>query len=412
MNIFKNATSIKLVATEAFSTLSSQLFFFVIPLIAITTMNATTSDVGYINTAMGLGTFIFLLLLGPLCDIRKTHLLLSFISVLRFFILLFTAYLLATKKLDILCVCVSVFFVAGISAIYESTISSYSEKIIDKDKLHNINSWMGGLRTIADVATGTVSGLLLSVSSGYLTIIIISILFFLSALGPLSFHKKINEKNNERGIENLKVEFNDLFHGLRIILSDKSHKSINLSIIQFNLFTSIIFSTYIIYCINVGSMSVLDVGFAGSIGGIVGLIGIPMSNFISKKIDFKKIMMITLFFPGVIGCLIFFIPRSDQLVKMILLGLVLGLWSITILINISAFETFKQKTISYESIGRYSAASRCITWGIEPVGALLVAFFSPYIPLNIILIISLIGIAFSPIWIFLSNVPKKLLIHI
>ncbi|WP_241575788.1 hypothetical protein, partial [Rosenbergiella nectarea] len=122
MNIFKNATSIKLVATEAFSTLSSQLYFFVIPLIAITTMNATTSDVGYINTAMGLGTFIFLLLLGPLCDIRKTHLLLSLISVLRFFILLFTAYLLATKKLDILFVCVSVFFVAGISAIYESTI--------------------------------------------------------------------------------------------------------------------------------------------------------------------------------------------------------------------------------------------------------------------------------------------------
>ncbi|WP_241630452.1 MFS transporter [Rosenbergiella nectarea] len=412
MNIFKNATSIKLVATEAFSTLSSQLYFFVIPLIAITTMNATTSDVGYINTAMGLGTFIFLLLLGPLCDIRKTHLLLSLISVLRFFILLFTAYLLATKKLDILFVCVSVFFVAGISAIYESTISSYSEKIIDKDKLHNINSWMGGLRTIADVATGTISGLLLSVSNGYLTIIIISIFFFLSALGPLSFHKKINEKNNERGLENLKVEFNDLFHGMRIILSDKSHKSINLSIIQFNLFTSIMFSTYIIYCIKVGSMTVLDVGFAGSIGGIVGLIGIPMSNFISKKIDFKKIMMVTLFSPGVIGCLIFFIPRSDQLVKMILLGLVLGLWSITILINISAFETFKQKTISYESIGRYSAASRCITWGIEPVGALLVAFFSPYMPLNIILIISLIGIAFSPIWIFLSNVPKKLLIHI
>lgn len=395
--------------TEAFSTLSSQLYFFAIPLIAIMSMDATASDIGYINTAMGLGTFIFLLLLGPLCDLRKTHLLLSLISIIRFFILLGTAYLLGKNQINLLFMCVSVFFVAGVSAIYESAVSSYSVKVIEENKLHNINSWLGGLRTIADVATGTISGLLLSVSSSYVTILVISIMFLISAFGPLSFHKKIINKNSESGIEDLKVDFNDLFHGLRIMLADKSHKSINLSILQFNLFTAMILSTYVVYCIKIGGMSVLDVGLSGSIGGILGLMGIPASNYFSRKINFKKLMMLSLFVPGVIGFLMFFIPNNNHLFKVVLLSLFLGLWSISILINVSAFETYKQKTIQFESIGRYSAASRCVTWGIEPVGALLVAFLSPYISLNIVMIISLIGIALSPIWIYLSKVPKKLL---
>lgn len=399
-------TAVKLVATEGLSSLSSQLLFFVLPLIAITTLNATPSDVSWINTGIGLGTFIFLLLLGPLCDIKKTHLLLSYISMLRFILIFIAGYLLSKGQLNILTTSVIAFFIAGISAIYESAISSYTPKIIHKNNLHKINIWMGGLRTIADVATGAVSGILLSISSSYVTFFIIGLMFLISAIGPLTFHKKINDSNAQNNVGDLKYEFKNITHGVKLIFKNPIHKKINLSIVQFNLFTATLFSLYVIYSMKNGGMGVLDIGISGSIGGIIGLTGILISNKLSEVVGLKKIMALSLTLPGFFGLLILFIPDATSSIKVILLSLALGLWSVCILVNVSVFETYKQKTIPHQSLGRYSAASRCITWGVEPLGAFIAVMTSPYIPLNIIICFSLVGVMLSSIWIYLSDLPN------
>ena len=50
-------------------------------------------------------------------------------------------------------------------------------------------------------------------------------------------------------------------------------------------------------------------------------------------------------------------------------------------------------------LGRYSAASRLFTWGIEPVGALLAALAVTYAPISVVLTIAFGGIFASGFWV-------------
>ncbi|SPJ32790.1 hypothetical protein KSP9073_00791 [Kushneria phyllosphaerae] len=401
-------STIQLISTEGLSTFSSQLFLFSLPIIAVSFLKLSDSQVGLINTSIGIGTLIFLLFFGPLCDIRKTHLLLSSLSLARCLLIAAASYMIATGILNFYTLAIISFFIAGLSAIYESAISAYIPKVIPGNDLHRINSWIAGLRTIADIATGSVAGILLSYAGASWSLLFISIAFLLSCLGPLSFNKKINKNDGESNNgKEIKKEFKSIFSGFKLIFEAPAHRKINIGIAQFNFFTSIIYSFYVIYCIRYADMSAIDIGISGSIGGVIGLIGILLSDRLSSFFSFKKIMFFSLFVPGVSGMLIVYLPIAFPQIKIAVLSIVLGVSSICVLVNISIFETYKQKTIEIKNIGKYSAASRCITWGIEPLGSFIGTLMVYFLPLNIVLILACLGVTASPFWLFTNIIPDK-----
>lgn len=53
------------------------------------------------------------------------------------------------------------------------------------------------------------------------------------------------------------------------------------------------------------------------------------------------------------------------------LGFSLGFWASYVMVNIAGTETLKQILVPNEAIGRFSSASRVLTWGIDTVGAAL-----------------------------------------
>lgn len=408
------STKSKIVFSELMSTLSSQIIFFCISVFlyfcisvfAVKYLYASSTEIGLLNTAAGLGTFLFLFLLSPLTDIKRTDIFLIILSIFRSIIAFYLVYLTLQNSLSITLLALFAFLMMGITALYESAFSAYIPKIVKTNELTSINSWIAGLRSAADIAAGSIAGFLMSYFGAYTAFLFVGIFYLLSTLGPLSFKKFFDKKSLEKSPP-LKLWFSDTFHGFNILFNNPVQKNLNIGIVQFNLFTAIIQTMYILYLIRYAEMNEFEIGVSSSIAGIIGLSGVFLANIFFKNYNFKKIMGLSLFIPGLSGLLVVILPAIPEIFKSIVLGLSFGIWALCVIINITGFETLKQQTISETSLGRYSSASRCLTWGVDPIGALLGTFLALFLPLSWVLILACIGVFLSSFWIFFNPIFDK-----
>ena len=61
----------RLWACEGVSVLSAQMLIFALPIVAVSTFQATDAQIGLINTFVGLGLLTFLILGASLTDLRR-----------------------------------------------------------------------------------------------------------------------------------------------------------------------------------------------------------------------------------------------------------------------------------------------------------------------------------------------------
>lgn len=389
-----------IITTELISLFSAQMLFFIIPIIAITTLDATNSQVGIINTFAGLGVLVFLALLSPLADTSRKDRILGLISLIRGIISATATYALLTDSLNFFYLCILVFFISGLTALYDSAFSAALPEIIKKKELSKINNWIAGLRAAADIGAGSLAGLSLAFGGAAVTLSTITVLYILSSLGSFSL-KNLFDKENTAPSET--ISLNTVFLGFKILYTNPVQLRLNLGIAHFNIFTTLIQTLYIAYMIRHAHMNEVQIGIASSIGGALGLAGVFIAAPLIEKLSFKTLMSTTLLVPGLAAFGIFLIPDFPPVTATLALGVSLGFWIASTLINISAFETLKQLTIQPHHIGKYTSASRLLTWGLDPVGAALAAAAALIMPLDLIMLIGSIGIATSSLWIIASK---------
>jgi len=412
---FRDSHKRKILSAEFASLLSAQIIVFAVPMVAVTTLNSSNSEVGLINTFAGLGVFFFLALLSPLSDVARKDFLLGFISLVRGMITAIVAYSLLENSLNISLLCAFVFFIAGSTALYDSAFSAALPILVEKDHLSKMNSWVAGLRTATDIGAGSIAGIGLAIGGATSTFALVAALYFLSSLGPFSL-KTYFVTSPPSNSSDQSLGPNSFLQGFRILISNPIQFRLNLGIAHFNIFTTIIQTMYIAYAIRYAHMSEVQVGLAASIGGALGLTGVFMASPLIEKLSVRTLMSATLVVPGLAAFAIYFIPSLTPSVATIVLGTALGVWAASILINISAFETLKQLMISPIDIVKYTAASRLMTWGLDPIGAGLAAAASLVLPLDAVMMLGSLGIITSSCWIFFSkrmiNVPIPKIGHL
>jgi hypothetical protein len=65
------------------------------------------------------------------------------------------------------------------------------------------------------------------------------------------------------------------------------------------------------------------------------------------------------------------------------------------MVNITGTETLKQLLIPLEALGRFSSASRVLTWGIDPIGAALAGVLALFLPTGAVLAAASSGVVIS-----------------
>lgn len=399
----------RLWACEGVSVLSAQMLIFALPIVAVSTFQATDAQIGLINTFVGLGLLTFLIVGASLTDLRRQDKLLGALSLARAMICGFAAFAAATDALALWHLLIIGFAISGMTALYDSAFSAVVPQVVHTHHLGKANSWIAALRSAADIGAGSLAGILLSYTGSATLFCLLMVFYAIASIGPFSLRPifkrkpKLNSSNHHVFSQIMGAR-----EGIRFLLSDPIQRPITLAIAHFNLFTSAIQALYVVFALRYANLSAAEIGVAASIAGVIGLCGVFISDWSIKKIRPVVLLSVTLALPVLSGAGILILPLLDQFASMLVLSASLGLWACAVLVNVAASETLKQQLVPEAILGRVSAAIRLLTWGVDPIGAGLATLAVLYLPIHSVLMISIIGIGASVSWLLTSSRLRKL----
>lgn len=392
---------------ELLSFTSTQFILFLLPVIAISSLNLENSRIAAINVFTGLGTLIFLLLLQNLGDSKKKILILSICSLIRALLCFLASYLLFQGNFNIFLLLSFSFIISGTTVFYDSLFSSLIPSVVDKSQISRANRWFASLHSVADIAVGAAAGVAFELLGEHTLFIIFALLYIFSLIGPISSVKsyKLTVYTEESDSEDKYLGY---WAGFKYLFKDGIQLPLTKSIVYFNIITSGIQAVYIIYLLRSANISVLNLGIASSLGGVLGIM---FASLFGRKIDNLRpyfILILTFLVPGISGLGIFVSYYFNDTFSIIIVGISLALWASSMMINISTSETIKHHFVPNHILGRFSMSQRLLTWGADPLGAILASILLMYLNVSTVFIIFLLLIFLSPLWVIASNDIKKL----
>lgn len=155
-------------------------------------------------------------------------------------------------------------------------------------------------------------------------------------------------------------------------------------------------------------MSAAEIGFAGAIGGSLGLVSMSIAPPIWERARPIVVLTVTFTLPALAGLGMLLVRPGAAIVNVALLGLSLGVWAASVMINIAGTETLKQMVVPERSLGSFSSASRVLTWGIDPIGAAMAGGLALFLPTGAVLAIAAAGVVTSAMWILASRPVRAL----
>ncbi|WP_158865701.1 MFS transporter [Leifsonia sp. AG29] len=384
---------------EAVSFFGSQLTLFAIPIVALTHLHASAAEVAWLTAASGVGTLLFLGAFGPWTDRGRRTRFMSSLSLLRSAALGVVVVLLLTDHLSMLVLAVAIAVISGLTGLYESAFSALVPTIVDRSRLTSANSWVAGIRSAGDIGAGAAAGALLQLLSPVVLFLADAISYLVSALSVAGVRD-----HPARAIprQTFGEYTRSLGNGMRTLRRSPIMWPTTLAIAHFNLFTSAIQAVYLVHALRSGSMSPVEVGIAGTIGGCIGLASTALAPLVWRRYRPALVLTATFCFPAASAIGIAALDRAGGLLNVALLGVSLGSWASCVMINIAGTETLKQLTIPETEIGNVSAASRILTWGIDPVGAALAGVLALLFPTAFILVVGAAGVVASCVWVLAS----------
>ncbi|MFF2297181.1 MFS transporter [Arthrobacter sp. NPDC058127] len=390
--------------SEAVSFFGSQLTLFAIPIGALQLLDSSASDVAWINTAAGLGTVFCLGLLGPWTDKVCRTRFMSLMSGLRALVLSAMAVLFLTGNLSLLALVIAAFLVSGLTGLYDSAFAALLPSVAHRSKLTTANTWVAGIRSAGDIGAGATAGILPQLLSPVALFISDAVTYLVSALaiGQIREDRQASETFTFRNC------FLSLGSGFAILVRDRVMWPVTLSIAHFNLFTTAIQSVYVTHALRSGSMTPAEIGIAGAPGGIIGLLSMLIAPRVWDGFRPVQALMATFMLPALAGLGMLLLTPGHIVANVLLLGLSLGFWASCVMVNITGTETLKQLLIPHEALGRFSSASRVLTWGIDPIGAAVAGVLALFLPTGAVLAVASSGVVISACWIAASAAVREL----
>ncbi|GAA4143600.1 MFS transporter [Leifsonia shinshuensis] len=382
--------------SEALSLFGSQLTLFAIPIVALEMLDASASEVALISTAAGIGTTAMLVFFAPFTDRARRTRLMSLMSALRALCLGLLVVLTLGGGLSLPALVVVAFLVAGFTALYDSALSALVPTITHRDNLSAANTWISGIRSAGDIGAGAAAGLLLQLLSPVALFAADALTYVVSAFGVGGLAEPRQGRPARLSVRSFSQE---LASGLVLLVRDRTLWPITLSIAHFNLFTTAIQAIYVTHALRSGAMSPSEIG----LGGVIGLLSMSVAPVLWDRFRPVALLAATFALPALSGIGMLLLSSDAGLWNVAALGASLGFWAACVMVNLTGTETLKQLLVPNDVLGRISAASRLVTWGIDPIGAAVAAVLTLFLPTGAVLIVAAVGVATSSVWILASR---------
>jgi MFS family permease len=383
-------------AGESVSLVGAQVTFFALPLVAVLSLRANAFDMGLLNACGSLA----ILVLGPSIGVwadrwkrRGTMITANFARAVLLSAVPI-AHLCGVLNLPLLLVVA--FGVGALSLLFDSTMASYVPALVGPDRLVQANSWMQSSVSVADTAGPGLAGLLVQVLGAPVAIAADAVSYLASTAALLLSPRGVRQLAPQGDSEG---HWQAVRHGMRTVLRDRVQRPLVLAAAHFNFFTAMFFTLYILFLVRTLGFSPLMIGLLNMAGGITGLVGAALSARLAERFGYGPVLTVAYALPGAAAVLVPLAYWTGAAGGAVLVAASSALWSGSVVVNLILSESVKQTLVPHEYLGRATSIIKFVSFGVEPVGALLAsAFVALGLGMDGTLLLASVGVGTSALW--------------
>src|SRR5512134_321865 len=363
-----NANFWKVWSANSFSNLGDGLYQVTLPLLA-TQLTRSPSQIALLGVMTSLPWLIFALQAGSIVDRSDRRTVMLWVNDGRLVVLALLTLAVTTGSASLPLLYIAALLLGVGETLVDTALTSIVPSVVSKDRLTWANARLTAAQTVTNTfigppLAGLLAGLGFAIATGSSTL-----MYVMAGLALILMRGSFSvPPQSERPTG--KTFWRHVTEGLRFLWNDRLIRDLTLFTASMNLFWSGWGALIVLYAVRPGPMglSEFEYGIFLTAMAIGGLLGSVVCERLQKRLGTRNALALD--FVGTI--LLVGVPAltSNPLAvgaAAFFAGMGATVWVILV-------ASIRQRLVPGDLLGRVYSASRFVSWGIGPIGALLAGF--------------------------------------
>jgi Na+/melibiose symporter-like transporter len=352
----------QLFLADTVSQVGSQVSVLALPLVAVSMLHASSSEVGFLSACSMLAFLVVGLPAGAWVDRTRRRPVLIVADIGRALVLgsIPVAWMLGVLTMAQLYL---VALVAGILTVFfDVAYQSYLPHLVGREHLAEGNAELEGVRAVSQIGGPTVAGLMIQAFTAPIAIAVDSVSFLGSALflGRIRRQERLQQRRPKAHLGR------EVREGLGFVFGNRLLRDIAMSIASYNLLAGARGTLLILLLARVLQLPAGVIGVFFSIASVGSLIGALTARRIAELIGQGRAIWGTVAVAAPFQLLIPLAQRGWLL--WLAAAAYMVIWLCISVNNITQLS-FRQQLAPETLLGRMNATMRFLVWGVLPLGA-------------------------------------------
>ena len=398
--LWRHGDFLRLWSAETVSQFGSHVTALALPLVAIIVLQASAFQVALLGV-IEMAPFILLSLpAGVWVDRMRRKPILVVADLARAALLLSVpaVYWLDALSIEQLYV---VGFLAGTATVFfDVSYQSYLPSLVSREQLVEGNSKLEISRSGAQLTGPGLAGGLVEALTAPVAVFVDALSFVGSAL--FLFRIRRPERPPERSATSAARPSmrTDLREGLAYVLGHRHLRWIAASTATFNLFSSVMFSIFLVFAVRELDMGAGVIGIVFAIGNVGYLGGAVLANKLGRRLGIGPTIVLGAAMGS--GSLLYAIAPASSPIPFLVAGQIVVSLGLP-LYNITQVS-YRQAITPERLQGRMNSVMRFIVWGVMPLGSLVGGALATTAGLRTAMWVGAVGMSFAFVPVLLSSV--------
>ncbi|MFE7516343.1 MFS transporter [Streptomyces sp. NPDC057540] len=421
---FRGTGFLRLWTGETLSLAGTEITFMAIGITAVTTLAATPWQMGVLEAAESAAVLLLGLSAGVWADRYERRALMIVSNVARGLLLFAIPLLFWLDALTMPVLYGVVFLVGAFTLLFDSAMSAYLPRLLPRRQLERANSWMEASTSVGTVAGPGLAGLLIQVMSAPVALVVDTLSYLISCFTlaglpkappsadpadgderPAGAQDTADTTDGTGTPETKETHRKAVLKGLRVLRDDRIQRPMILAATHFNIFHAMFFAVHTLFVLRVLGFSPGLLGATSMAGGVAGLLGASSTPFLTRLLGQGRALVVAYAAPGASAVLVPLAAQWDNRpLAILLVSASTFTWTFAVVVNLVISETVKQSLVPDHLLGRVTATTRFVSWGCQPIGALLGGWLGGRFGLAEVMYVSAAGLLTSALWPLLSPV--------
>lgn len=396
-SLWRHADFMKLWTAQTISVFGTGFTQLALPLIAVTLLGATPAQMGFLGAAEYLPFLLFGLVAGVWVDRWRRRPVLIVSDAGRALVL-GTIPLAAAGRVLGMPQLYLVGFAAGILTVFfDVAYQAYLPALVDRRQLVEGNSRLEASRSIAQVASPGIAGVIIQVLSAPVAIALDALSYLASAL----LIGRIGRREGRPDPSGRRPMLAEVREGLGVVFGSPLLRSIAACTGTSNFFGNVVWALIIIFAVRELGLTAAALGVIFAIGNGGALVGALLAARVGQRLGLGPTIILAAVAVALGSVpLVFATPRTA--VPLLIVGGLLASFSNPIY-NITQVS-LRQAITPHRLQGRMNATMRFVVWGTIPLGSLAGGALGELLGLRQAITVGVAGGLLAFLWVLVSPV--------